>query len=158
MTTIKEMTIFRSNAQFQRFQQYKNNEIIKRWLKPYLKSEEINVLNDVYEWKKRVFNFKYKMKWLRHMQARVFYNSDYALLVSYATPIAVIDFKQKRIIDFLELVYGYTATSSKQVTAFINDYAGYTGFMILHYKPVEFKSIDNELFKKFNKETLLFEV
>lgn len=155
MTTIKEKTIFRSNAQFQRFNQFKNNELIKRSLKSYMKN---NNLNDLYEWKKHLFNFNYKMKWLRHMQARVFYNSDYALLVSYTTPVALIDFNQNRIINFLEYVYGYTTTSSKQINAFINDYASYTGFMILHYKPVEFKKCDEQLLNKFNDETLLFEV
>ena len=45
----------------------------------------------------------------------------YHELISYATPVAIID--GDKAYDFLRLAYGYTATSAKHIAKFFHDYA-----------------------------------
>ena len=49
---------------------------------------------------------------LRHCSAHVMGNENYYILISYNTPIAIIDSWTGIGYDFLRLIYGYTATSA----------------------------------------------
>ena len=66
---------------------------------------------------------------LRSCSARVNYvtNSEtgeilYAVLTSYNTVIAIIDYATDTLYDFLRYVYGYTATSAQHIAKFDHDY------------------------------------
>lgn len=61
-------------------------------------------------------------KQLRSMSAHVLETEHYYFLCSYQTIIAFIVKETDECIDVLRLVYGYTATSAKHVSAFYHDY------------------------------------
>ena len=61
-------------------------------------------------------------KRLRTMSAYVFETENYYFLRSYDTIIAFIVKETDECIDVLRLVYEYTATSAKHVSAFAHDY------------------------------------
>lgn len=61
-------------------------------------------------------------KRLRSMSAYVLETEHYYFLCSYQTIIAFIVKETDECIDVLRLVYGYTATSAKHVSAFDHDY------------------------------------
>ena len=46
----------------------------------------------------------------------------YAVLTSYNTVVAIIDYATDTLYDFLRYVYGYTATSAKHISKFSEDY------------------------------------
>ena len=66
---------------------------------------------------------------LRSCSARVNYVTDsetgevlYAVLTSYSTVIAIIDYATDTLYDFLRYVYGYTSTSAQHIAKFSRDY------------------------------------
>jgi len=66
---------------------------------------------------------------LRNCSAHVNYVTDtetgeilYAVLTSYHTVIAIIDYATDTLYDFLRYVYGYTATSAQHIAKFSHDY------------------------------------
>jgi hypothetical protein len=66
---------------------------------------------------------------LRGCSARVNYMTDtetgeilYAVLTSYSTVVAVIDYATDTLYDFLRYVYGYTTTSAQHISKFDKDY------------------------------------
>lgn len=61
-------------------------------------------------------------KRLRSMSANVLETEHYYFLCSYQTIIAFIDKDSDICYDVLRLVYGYTATSAKHISAFDHDY------------------------------------
>lgn len=63
-----------------------------------------------------------KSKQLRSCSATVYTTENYYILRSYSTIIAAIDRKTDTLVDFLRLVYGYTATSAKHISKFNHDY------------------------------------
>lgn len=63
-----------------------------------------------------------KGKRLRSCKAWVFETEDYYILKSYETYVAVILKSADVMYDALRIVYGYTATSSKHITKFGQDY------------------------------------
>ena len=66
--------------------------------------------------------YVYPWKRLRSMTAHVLETEHYYFLCSYQTIIAFIVKETDECIDVLRLVYGYTATSAKHVSAFDHDY------------------------------------
>lgn len=59
---------------------------------------------------------------LRHCSAKVYITEDgYKVLQSYSTIIAIIT-PNGHCYDFLRKVYGYTATSAKHISKFMQDY------------------------------------
>ena len=62
----------------------------------------------------------YTVKRLRTMSAEILYTENYYILRSYNTLIAFMPINTGRVIDVLRLVYGYTATSAKHISAFCN--------------------------------------
>lgn len=64
---------------------------------------------------------------LHHCQAWVYETSNYYLLRSYGTIVAVIDKATDTLIDALRMVYGYTATSAQHISKFrkARCYGGY---------------------------------
>ena len=67
-------------------------------------------------------NDKCKFKRLRSCSAIVFETEHYFILMSYHTPIAVIDKTVDVLYDVLRYVYGYTATSAQHISKFEKDY------------------------------------
>lgn len=61
-------------------------------------------------------------KRLHSMSAHVLETEHYYFLCSYQTIIAFIVKETDECIDVLRLVYGYTSTSAKHVSAFDHDY------------------------------------
>ena len=66
---------------------------------------------------------------LRSCSARVNYVTDtetgeilYAVLTSYSTVVAIIDYATDTLYDFLRYVYGYTSTSAQHISKFSKDY------------------------------------
>ena len=59
---------------------------------------------------------------LRYCTAWVYGDENFYILVSYSTPIAIIDKKQQIGYDFLRLIYGYTSTSAQHISKFFHDY------------------------------------
>lgn len=66
---------------------------------------------------------------LRSCSAKVNYMTDtetgeilYAVLTSYNTVVAIIDYATDTLYDFLRYVYGYTATSASHISKFAQDY------------------------------------
>ena len=59
---------------------------------------------------------------LRHCKALVFESTNYYVLQSYSTDIAVIDKRTGILYDCLRMVYGYTATSAQHIAKFRQDY------------------------------------
>ena len=66
---------------------------------------------------------------LRSCSARVNYMTDsetgevlYAVLTSYSTVVAIIDYATDTLYDFLRYVYGYTSTSAQHISKFSKDY------------------------------------
>lgn len=62
------------------------------------------------------------VKRLRSCSAMVYTTTNYYILRSYNTIIAVIDKNTDTLFDFLRIVYGYTATSAQHITKFSHDY------------------------------------
>lgn len=60
---------------------------------------------------------------LRTCSAKVYITSNYYILQSYNTIIAVIDKNTDTLFDFLRIVYGYTNTSAKHIAKFSHDYS-----------------------------------
>lgn len=78
---------------------------------------------------------------LRSCSARVNYLTDtetgevlYAVLTSYNTVVAILDYATNTLYDFLRYAYGYTATSAQHITKFAHDYGNSP--RILRYYPV----------------------
>lgn len=65
--------------------------------------------------------FSLNFKRLRNCNAVVYSVGGYEFLRSYNTIIAMID-PNGILYDFLRYVYGYTATSAKQISKFADDY------------------------------------
>lgn len=59
---------------------------------------------------------------LRTCKATVYESSSYLVLQSYNTVVAIIDKDNMELYDFSRYVYGYTATTSKHIAKFANDY------------------------------------
>ena len=59
---------------------------------------------------------------LRSCSAEVGETSDFYVLRSYSTIIAVIEKDTDILYDFLRYVYGYTATSAQHISKFSHDY------------------------------------
>ena len=59
---------------------------------------------------------------LRSCSAEVITTDRYYILQSYSTVIAIIDRATDTLYDALRMVYGYTATSSKHIAKFRQDY------------------------------------
>ena len=68
---------------------------------------------------------------LRSCKANVFESEYFYFLMSYNTVVAVINKDTGVCIDFLRLVYGYTATSAGHISKFCKDYNATT---IYRYK------------------------
>lgn len=68
---------------------------------------------------------------LRKCSAVVYETNLFYYLMSYNTVVAVICKRTNNCIDFLRLVYGYTATSAQHITKFCKDYNATT---IYRYK------------------------
>lgn len=64
----------------------------------------------------------YKVRQLRSCSAEIYETNGYHFLKSYNTVIACIGDENNVCYDFLRLVYGYTATSAKHITKFMQDY------------------------------------
>ena len=64
-------------------------------------------------------------KKLRSCQAAVYETSDYYILQSYNTLIAVIIKENYILIDMLRYVHGYTATSAQHIAKFRHDFTPY---------------------------------
>lgn len=60
---------------------------------------------------------------LRKCNAYVSRIGKWLVLTSYSTDVAIIDCQTGVLYDFLRLVYGYTATSSKHISKFAHDYS-----------------------------------
>ena len=85
-----------------------NNALVKSW---YTLLEEA------------IKNTKHQEhKQLRYCQATVAETEYFYILWSYNTPIAAINKATGVCIDFLRLVYGYTATSAQHIAKFCSDY------------------------------------
>ena len=65
-----------------------------------------------------------EMPWkrLRSCSAEVLETSNFFILRSYNTVVAVIEKSTGNCYDVLRMVYGYTATSAQHITKFSNDY------------------------------------
>ena len=63
-----------------------------------------------------------KPKRLRSCTAWVIETSNYYMLRSYETYVAVIDKRNDTLYDALRIVYGYTATSAQHIAKFNHDY------------------------------------
>lgn len=59
---------------------------------------------------------------LRTCSAKVYSTSNYYILQSYQTIIAVIDRNTDTLYDFLRIAYGYTNTSAQHIAKFDHDY------------------------------------
>lgn len=88
--------------------------------KAYNELQQVNSENTyVYPW----YCLKSKSwKRLRSMSAHVLETEHYYFLCSYQTIVAFIDKQTDECYDVLRLVYGYTATSAKHISAFDHDY------------------------------------
>lgn len=64
-------------------------------------------------------------KKLRSCNAVIYETTDYYILQSYETFIAVIVKSNNTLIDMLRNVYGYTATSAQHISKFKHDYTSY---------------------------------
>lgn len=65
------------------------------------------------------------VKKLRTCKAIVYETTEYYILQSYNTPVAVIVKASKTLIDMLRRTYGYTATSAQHIAKFKHDYTSY---------------------------------
>lgn len=74
------------------------------------------------EYENNYSNMK-KVGRLRTCNASVYENGRYITLVSYDTPVAFIDKRERKAYDILRLVYGYTSTSAQHIAKFFSDYA-----------------------------------
>lgn len=61
-------------------------------------------------------------KQLRTCNATVFTTTNYYILRSYNTIVAVINRNTDTLYDVLRIVYGYTATSAQHIAKFNHDY------------------------------------
>lgn len=61
-------------------------------------------------------------KRLRSCSATVFTTTNYYILRSYNTIVAVINRNTDTLYDVLRIVYGYTATSAQHIAKFNHDY------------------------------------
>ena len=59
---------------------------------------------------------------LSNCQAKVYHSEKYLVLKSYDTIVAIYDIESQTEYDFLKLVYGYSATSVRHISRFINKY------------------------------------
>lgn len=64
-------------------------------------------------------------KKLRSCSAVVYETTEYYILQSYNTPVAVIVKSSQTLIDMLRHVYGYTSTSAQHIAKFRHDYTSY---------------------------------
>lgn len=71
---------------------------------------------------KEIFTEKPDPLRLRSCQAYVFETSNYWILQSYNTLVAVTSKDTGICYDVLRLVYGYTATSAQHIAKFTHDY------------------------------------
>lgn len=71
---------------------------------------------------KHELNGNTKAKQLRSCNAMVYDTKNYYLLKSYNTFVACIDKNSDILYDALRIVYGYTASSARQIAKFNNDY------------------------------------
>lgn len=62
------------------------------------------------------------VKKLRSCNAKVREYENYFLLVSYSTPVALIDKNTGILYDFLRYAYCFTNTSAQHIAKFANDY------------------------------------
>lgn len=79
---------------------------------------------DIYNYHKNIIKqrkFKHVAQ-LRKCNANVFENNRFYYLMSYGTVVAIIYKNHNVCIDFLRLVYGYTATSAQHISKFCKDY------------------------------------
>ena len=60
---------------------------------------------------------------LRTCNAYVSRIGEWIVLTSYSTDVAIINVQTGVLYDFLRLVYGYTATSSRHISKFAHDYS-----------------------------------
>ena len=67
---------------------------------------------------------------LRRCSAWVYNTPSYYILRSYDTFIGCINKQSGNSFDVLRIVYGYTASSGKQFSKFIQDYSGWA---VSHY-------------------------
>lgn len=68
-------------------------------------------------------NGDYYVERLRSCSATVRENTDFIILVSYNTVVAIVDKATGNLYDFLRYVYGYTATSAQHISKFAHDYS-----------------------------------
>ena len=71
---------------------------------------------------KHELNGNTKARQLRSCNATVYDTKNYYLLKSYNTFVACIDKNSDILYDALRIVYGYTASSARQIAKFNNDY------------------------------------
>ena len=64
-----------------------------------------------------------KIGQLRRCSADVYETENFYVLRSYGTIVACIDKNTDTLVDFLRLVYGYTATSAQHISKFWTDYS-----------------------------------
>lgn len=64
-------------------------------------------------------------KKLRSCNAIVYETTDYYILQSYETPVAVIVKSNRTLIDMLRKVYKFTRTSAQHISKFKHDYTPY---------------------------------
>lgn len=75
------------------------------------------------QWLQEYGNISHKK--LRSCNAVVYETTDYYILQSYATLIAVIVKSNHTLIDMLRHEYGYTSTSAQHISKFTHDYTPY---------------------------------
>ena len=75
----------------------------------------------------------YRIERFRNCNACVWVNESGYFLQSYATIVAFIPYRGGDCYDFLRYIYGYTATSAKQISNYARDYGNGT---ILSWKEV----------------------
>lgn len=98
------------------------------------KSEQIAINEQVIAFLEAFRNSTHPMTYeesrpLRSCSARVNCMTDtetgevlYAVLTSYNTVVAIIDYATDTLYDFLRYVYGYTSTSAQHISKFSKDY------------------------------------
>lgn len=64
-------------------------------------------------------------KKLRTCHAEVYETTDYYILVSFSTPVAVIVKSSQTLIDMLRHVYKFTRTCAQHIAKFRHDYTSY---------------------------------
>lgn len=85
--------------------QIKMNEEVKARIAQYEADKQLNDLGQ-----------------LRSCSARVYETENFYVLRSYRTIIAILDKRDDTLVDFLRMVFGYTATSAQHINKFGKDY------------------------------------